>query len=64
MSEDDIRRVFRGCEHPEHVVRAMDSVLRIVDSEVELTPDEWQEVFESLATDVEFREAEWLGGEE
>lgn len=59
----DIKSQFRGCEFPEHVEQQLEPILEAIDEEADLSPDEWQQVFESLATDVEFRDARWLDGE-
>ena len=60
MVEQELARQFEGCEFPEHVEEALKPILEIAHSEANLEGDEWERVFESLATDVEFGEAGWL----
>lgn len=58
MSE--LEEQFEGCEFPEHVEEALKPILEVAQSKANIEGDEWQQVFESLATDIEFGEARWL----
>jgi hypothetical protein len=63
MNRTEIIDLFDGCEYPEHVEEQLGPILEAANEGANLSADEWQTVFESLATDVEFREARWLDGE-
>jgi len=55
-----IREQFDECEQPEHVERVLEQILGEAQKSVQLSEDEWIEVFDSLGTKVEFGEAEWV----
>lgn len=58
--KDAIRKHFTHDRHPEHVEESLQPLLEIIQAEVGLTPEEWEEVFGRLRDSVEFREAGWL----
>ena len=60
MKRHEIIDLFDGCDQPEHVEDQLEPILEAASEGADLSPDEWEQVFESLATDVEFREATWL----
>lgn len=60
MNRGELIDLFDGCEYPEHAEDQLEPILEAASEGADLTADEWQQVFESLASDVEFREAEWL----
>lgn len=55
-----LQRKFSGAYHPEHVEKDMRQLLKIIQEEIEFSPDQWEEVFETLKTEIEFEEAGWL----
>lgn len=60
LVEQAIKTQFKNCEFPEHVEESLHPFLELAQTETNLTQDEWQTVFESLATKVEYGEASWI----
>jgi len=38
----------------------MRKILKIIQEEIEFSSEKWEEVFETLSTEIEFEEAAWL----
>ena len=55
-----IKAFFSGAEKPEHTEEDMRKVLKHVQDEIDFSPEEWVEVFETLKNEAEMREAPWL----
>lgn len=60
MNRGEIIDLFDGCEQPEHAQEQLIPILEAASEGSSLTDEDWQQVFETLATEVEFREARWL----
>lgn len=59
MNRGEIIDFFDSCEHPEHVKNQLEPILEAANQGAGLSDDEWETVFESLATDVEMGHADW-----
>jgi len=57
---EQLEERFSQCEFPEHVEKSLKPILGVAQGEVELSDEQWIDVFESLQSQVEDGTAGWI----